>query len=160
MATKPDRAKETEPTRYETSPETAPDEPDDSEWSKRDRLVAGVKQGIESVAMAGLVSAGVYAAPAAAQVGDGVCGSPLAETVNSAVPLVIGILMVLGAVLTYVLHNYSGLKRDPQAIQDIKDWRNRAGMTTVTTPILAWAIVEFVGFTGVQFAECISISPF
>lgn len=101
-------------------------------------------------------------APVAAQttVGGGICDSPLATTLNEGSTLAVGILMAAGAVLTYLLHNYSGLKRDPQQVKEIKDWRNRAGFSTITTPVIAWAIVEFLGMTGVSLAGCINIIPF
>ncbi|WP_254547372.1 hypothetical protein [Halomarina pelagica] len=103
-------------------------------------------------------------APVAAQssepVGSGICGTPLANTINQAAPLVVGILMIGGAILSYVLHNAAGFPKDPQAVQAIKNWRNRAAFASVTTPLFALIMQMFIGFTGVGLANCVDIVPF
>ena len=101
-------------------------------------------------------------APVAAQsqVGSGICGTPLAETINQAAPLVVGTLMIGAAILSYILHTASGFPKDPQTVQALKDWRNRAGMSSITTPLFAVVIEMFIGFTGTSVANCVSIVPF
>jgi hypothetical protein len=101
--------------------------------------------------------------PVAAQsddVGTVICGTPLASTINEAAPLVIGLLMFGGAVLSYTLHNASAFPKDPQSVQAMKNWRNRAAFASVTTPLFALLMELFIGFTGVGLADCIDIVPF
>lgn len=98
--------------------------------------------------------------PASAQVGSGVCGTPLADTINQAAPLIVGVLMIGGAILSYILHNASAFPKNPQSVQEIKDWRNRAAFASVTTPLFALMMELFIGFTGVGLAGCIDLVPF
>ena len=102
--------------------------------------------------------------PATAQsgntVGNGICGTPLANTINQAAPLIVGILMIGGAILSYILHNASAFPKDPQAVQSIKNWRNRAAFASVTTPLFALIMQMFIGFSGVGLAICVDIVPF
>ncbi len=102
--------------------------------------------------------------PATAQssntVGNGICGTPLATTINQAAPLIVGILMIGGAILSYVLHNASAFPKDPQSVQSIKNWRNRAAFASITTPLFAIIMEMFIGFTGVGLANCVDIVPF
>lgn len=140
-------------------PPTERDQPTDADApTRRDRArrairTLGVAAVTGSVALVGTVSAQT-------QVGDGVCGSPFATTLNQGAPLAVGILMAAAAVLAYLLHTYSGMKRDPQAVQEVKEWRNRSAAAVITTPIFAWALIQFLGFTGVGIADCIQLSPF
>lgn len=101
-------------------------------------------------------------APVAAQsqVGSGICGTPLAETINQAAPLVVGTLMIGAAILSYILHTAAAFPKDPQTVQTLKNWRNRAGMSAITTPLFAVVIEMFIGFTGTSVAQCVSIVPF
>ena len=98
--------------------------------------------------------------PASAQVGSGVCGTPLADTINQAAPLIVGVLMIGGAILSYILHNASAFPKNPQSVQEIKDWRNRAAFASITTPLFALVMEMFIGFTGVGLAGCIELVPF
>ena len=113
-----------------------------------------------------VIAAGVLLATAsttvAAQegVGSGICGTPLAQTINQAAPLVVGTLMIGAAILSYILHTAAGFPKDPQTVQSLKNWRNRAGMSAVTTPLFAVVIEMFIGFTGTSIASCVSIVPF
>ncbi|WP_232819775.1 hypothetical protein [Haloprofundus halophilus] len=93
-------------------------------------------------------------------VGNGICGTPLADTINQAAPLVVGTLMIGAAILSYVLHTAAGFPKDPQTVQSFKSWRNRAGMSAVTTPLFAVVIEMFIGFTGTSLADCVSLVPF
>lgn len=97
---------------------------------------------------------------AQSQVGSGICGTPLAETINQAAPLIVGVLMIGGAILSYILHNAAAFPKDPQSVNAIKDWRNRAGFASVTTPLFAVVMEMFIGFTGVGLANCVDIVPF
>ena len=105
-------------------------------------------------------SIAVLSTPASAQVGSGVCGTPLADTINQAAPLIVGVLMIGGAILSYILHNASAFPKKPQTVQEIKDWRNRAAFASVTTPLFALMMELFIGFTGVGLAGCIDLVPF
>jgi hypothetical protein len=93
-------------------------------------------------------------------VGSDICGTPLADTINQAAPLIVGILMIGGAILSYILHNASAFPKDPQSVQAIKDWRNRAAFASITTPLFALVMELFIGFTGVGLAGCIDLVPF
>ncbi|WP_231727930.1 hypothetical protein [Haloferax profundi] len=62
--------------------------------------------------------------------------------------------------LSYILHTAAAFPKDPQSVQTFKNWRNRAGMSAVTTPLFAVVIEMFIGFTGTATAECISLVPF
>ncbi|WP_332900377.1 hypothetical protein [Haladaptatus sp. CMSO5] len=84
----------------------------------------------------------------------------MATTINQAAPLIVGILMIGGAILSYVLHNASAFPKDPQSVQSIKNWRNRAAFASITTPLFAIIMEMFIGFTGVGLANCVDIVPF
>ncbi|WP_433623510.1 hypothetical protein [Halomicrococcus sp. NG-SE-24] len=94
------------------------------------------------------------------QVGSGICGTPLADTVNYAAPLFIGITMIASAILAYILHNAAAFPKKPQTIGSVKGWRNRAAFATVTTPLFAVVIEQLIGATGVGLASCVDIVPF
>ena len=126
--------------------------------------VTGVKSH-RSALLVGLTSSFIILTlptPVAAQsqVGSGICGTPLANTINQAAPLVVGVLMIGGAILSYILHNASAFPKNPQSVQEIKDWRNRAAFASVTTPMFALMMELFIGFTGVGLAGCIDLVPF
>jgi hypothetical protein len=84
----------------------------------------------------------------------------LADTINQGAPLIVGILMIGGAILAYVLHNASAFPQDPQTVQSVKNWRNRAAFASITTPLFAVVMQLFIGFTGVGLASCIDLVPF
>lgn len=94
------------------------------------------------------------------ELGGGVCGTPLANTLNESAPLIIGILMVAGAIVTYIAHMYGGLVRDPNKMQEVKEYRNSAGFATITTPFVAWFILQLLTFANVELASCIDLVPF
>ncbi|WP_458190767.1 hypothetical protein [Haladaptatus sp. NG-WS-4] len=100
--------------------------------------------------------------PVSAQqtVGSDICGTPLADTVNFAAPLFVGITMIASAILAYVLHNASAFPKNPQSVESIKGWRNRAAYATVTTPLFAVVIDLLIRSTGVGIAGCVNIIPF
>ncbi|EFW92321.1 hypothetical protein ZOD2009_09700 [Haladaptatus paucihalophilus DX253] len=93
-------------------------------------------------------------------VGSGLCGTPLADTINQAAPLVIGLLMFGGALLSVALHAASGLVKNPNSKKEIKSWRNNAAFTAVTAPLFAFMLQLFLGFTGANLANCINLVPF
>ncbi|MFH5802369.1 hypothetical protein [Haladaptatus sp. CMAA 1911] len=93
-------------------------------------------------------------------VGQGLCGTPLASTINQAAPLVIGLLMFGGALLAVALHAASGLLKNPNSKKEIKSWRNNAAFTAVTAPLFAFMLQLFLGFTGANLANCINLVPF
>ncbi|KTG07785.1 hypothetical protein AUR64_02275 [Haloprofundus marisrubri] len=120
-----------------------------------------LKHTSRTVASAGVLLA-ITSTTVAAQegVGNGICGTPLADTINQAAPLVVGTLMIGAAILSYVLHTAAGFPKDPQTVQSFKNWRNRAGISAVTTPLFAVVIEMFIGFTGTSLADCVSLVPF
>ena len=93
-------------------------------------------------------------------VGQGLCGTPLASTINQAAPLVIGLLMFGGLLLAVALHAGSGLVKNPNTKKEIKSWRNNAAFTAVTAPLFAFMLQLFLGFTGANLANCINLVPF
>ena len=94
------------------------------------------------------------------QVGSDICGTPLADTINYAAPLFVGILMISSAILAYLLHNAAAFPKNPDAVEGIKGWRNRAAFSTVTTPLVAVVIQLLIQSTGVGLAGCVNIIPF
>lgn len=94
------------------------------------------------------------------QVGADICGTPLADTINFAAPLAVGILMIASAILAYLLHNAAAFPKNPDAVEDIKSWRNRAAFCTVTTPLAAVVIQLLIQSTGVSLVGCVNIIPF
>ncbi|WP_225741171.1 hypothetical protein [Halorussus halophilus] len=94
------------------------------------------------------------------QVGSDICGTPLADTINFAAPLFVGILMISSAILAYILHNAAALPKNPDAVEGIKNWRNRAAFSTVTTPLFAVVIQLLIQSTGVGLTDCVNIIPF
>ena len=118
-----------------------------------------VRRYVGTLATNTLLALAAVAGTARAQ-STGVCSSPMANAVNEAGPTVIMMLIIGSLVLTYCLNIYSGYKRDPSKVQEIKEWRNRAGMTAVTTPILAWLIIRVLNAMNVSIAGCINILPF
>ncbi|ESP86816.1 hypothetical protein K933_17072 [Candidatus Halobonum tyrrellensis G22] len=68
--------------------------------------------------------------------------------------------MIGGAILSYILHNASAFPKNPQAVQEIKDWRNRAAFASITTPLFALVMQLFIGFTGTDLATCVDLVPF
>ena len=115
---------------------------------------------LRTVVFSLIVGVGPVAAQSSQPVGSDICGTPLADTINQAAPLIVGILMIGGAILSYILHNASAFPKDPQSVQAIKDWRNRAAFSSITTPLFALVMELFIGFTGVGLAACIDLVPF
>lgn len=109
-----------------------------------------------------LLIAGVapVAAQAGGSVGSQLCGTPIAQTINRVVPLAIAVLMTVGLVLAYLLHAGSGLAKSTDQVRFYKNWRNRAGMSAVTAPLVGYLLEMVLGFTGVGMAGCIHLVPF
>lgn len=151
MVDEPDH--EPEPTEANTAAGALPDgSVVPSGWSDVRRYLRTL--GVSAVATTAVVGV------AQAQSSSGICASPFAQTMNTGVPLAVGILMACAIVLAYLLNIYAGLKRDPNKAQEIKDWRNRSGLTAVSTPILAWIIVRLAEASGYTVASCITLVPF
>jgi hypothetical protein len=92
--------------------------------------------------------------------GSELCGTAIATTINELAPVVLGIVVLGGLMLCYLLHAWSGMKKDPQKVQNIRDWRNRAGQTAITAPLLGKLLEIIIGFMGIGLAACIDIVPF
>jgi len=110
----------------------------------------------------GALSLTWFVVPAAAQseVGDTLCGTPIAEFINGIVPLVVSLAMIVGAVFAAFMHARAGVARDAEQARFYLDWRNRAGYTAVTAPLLAFLIQMVIGLTGTGIASCIDLVPF
>ncbi len=92
-------------------------------------------------------------------VGSEICGTPIAETINALAPLTLAVVIFGGGILCYILHAYAGFKKDPQKVKDVKDWRNRAGFTAITAPLVGKFIEIALAATGLGLASCIDIIP-
>lgn len=97
---------------------------------------------------------------AQSDVGNTLCGTPIADFINGAAPLVVSLAMLVGAVFAAYLHARSGVARDVEEAQYYMDWRNRAGYTAVTAPLLAFLVQMLIGLTGIGIADCINLVPF
>jgi hypothetical protein len=112
--------------------------------------------------LASLLTLILFVGPAAAQteVGDTLCGTPIADFINGVVPLVVGLAMIVGAVLAAFMHARAGVARDAEQARFYLDWRNRAGYTAVTAPLPAFIIQMLIGFTGTGIASCVKLVSF
>jgi hypothetical protein len=110
----------------------------------------------------GVIGLGLVSSTVAGQqvVGGDLCNTPLADTINFAAPLFVGLLMIASAILAYLLHNAAAFPKKPQTVESVKDWRNRAAFSAVTTPLFAVVIQLLIQSTGVGVAECVNIIPF
>ena len=104
----------------------------------------------------------VLPGPAAAQsdVGSSLCGTPIADFINGSVPLVVSLAMIVGAAVAAFMHARAGVARDVEQAQFYMNWRNRAGYTAITTPLLAFLIETMIGLMGTSIASCINLVPF
>jgi hypothetical protein len=112
----------------------------------------------------GLLFAGNIIGIAAAQAGGGggagaICGTAIATTVNEVVPLALTVTIFGGLILSYLLHSYAGFKKDPNKVTQIKNWRNRAGLTALSAPLFGKLLEIVIGFIGLGLAGCIEIVP-
>jgi len=120
---------------------------------RRRVLVAGYTLMLGSPAIVGTVAA-------QGTVGSSLCGTPIANFINSAAPLVVALAMIVGTVFAYLMHSRAGLARDAEQAQFYLDWRNRAGYTAITAPLLAFLLQMMIGFTGTGVDACIDLVPF
>lgn len=99
---------------------------------------------------------------AAAQdtVGSELCGTPIAEFINSTIPLLVALVIIVGTVFAFLMHVRAGVARDAEQARFYFDWRNRAGYTAVTAPLLAFLLQLLLGFTGTGITNCIDLTPF
>jgi hypothetical protein len=58
------------------------------------------------------------------------------------------------------MHARAGVARDAEQARFYLDWRNRAGYTAVTAPLMAFIIQMLIGFTGTGVASCVNLVPF
>lgn len=92
-------------------------------------------------------------------IGSEVCGTAITETINGIAPIVLFVVVIGGLMLCYLLHAYSGFIKDPQKVQNVKNWRNRAGISAVSAPLLGKALEIIIGIMGIGLAGCIDIVP-
>lgn len=94
---------------------------------------------------------------AAAQVGDGLCGTPIARLLNEAGPLIVSIVMLGGTLFAMVLHGYAGFIRDREEVVRYQKWRTRAIKGVLGAPILGYLLELMLGYLGLSVAGCIDI---
>lgn len=99
-------------------------------------------------------------ASAQSQVGAALCGTPIANFINSVVPLVVSLAMIVGAIIAAFMHARSGVASDAEQARFYLEWRNRASYTAITAPLLAFLIQMMIGFTGTGISSCIDLVPF
>jgi preprotein translocase subunit SecG len=92
-------------------------------------------------------------------IGSEVCGTAITATINGIAPIVLFVVVIGGLMLAYLLHAWSGFKKDPQQVQNIKNWRNRAGISAISAPLLGKALEIIIGIMGLGLAGCIDIVP-
>jgi hypothetical protein len=109
-----------------------------------------------------LVLSTVVTGRAAAQqpVGSELCGTPIADFINSTIPLLVALVIIVGTVFTFLMHVRAGVARDTEQARFYFDWRNRAGYTAVTAPLLAFLLQLLLEFTGTGITDCIDLTPF
>lgn len=107
----------------------------------------------------GLHFAGHLVGLASAQAGQQLCGTPIARTINAVSPLALAIVVIGGSILGYLLHAYSGFKKDPTKVKEVKDWRNRAAFTALSAPLVGKLIEVVIEIIGFGLAGCIDIIP-
>lgn len=93
-------------------------------------------------------------------VGQELCGTPIADFINSSIPLVVALVIIVGTVFAFLLHVRAGVARDAEQARFYFDWRNRAAYTAVTAPLLAFLLQMLLGFTGTGISDCINLVPF
>ena len=99
--------------------------------------------------------------PVSAQsAGSDLCGTPIEAALNEFGPIIISALIIIGAFVAMIAHGMSGLHKDPDTVRFYRKWRNRAGLTAVTTPVVGYFIEVALGIVGVGLAGCIEIVPF
>ncbi len=159
----------TVPVRNETNDTRTPDESRsslaeltslDPRASSRVRAMGGRILGYVALFAGGLPA--LFAGPAAAQssVGSELCGTPIADFINNTVPLVVALAMIAGLVFAFLMHARSGVAPGTEQARFYRDWRNRAGYTAVTVPLLAFLLQLLIGFTGTGIADCVDLVPF
>jgi preprotein translocase subunit SecG len=92
-------------------------------------------------------------------IGSEVCGTAITKTINGIAPIVLFVVIIGGLMLAYLLHAWAGFKKDPQQAKTIKDWRNRAGISAISAPLLGKALEIIIGIMGLGLAGCIDIVP-
>ena len=92
-------------------------------------------------------------------IGNEVCGTAITETINGIAPIVLFVVVIGGLMLSYLLHAWAGFKKDPQQAKTIKDWRNRAGLSAISAPLLGKTLEIMIGIMGLGLADCIDIVP-
>lgn len=102
---------------------------------------------------------GIAAAQAGGDGGSPICGTAIASTVNQVVPLALTVTVFGGLILSYLLHAYAGFKKDPNKVTQIKNWRNRAGLTAISAPLFGKMLEIVLGFIGLGLGGCIQIVP-
>jgi hypothetical protein len=129
------------------------------QWFAAHRNRLPTKRRIIAAAYGLFVASSFVGSAAAQSAGSQICGTAIAKTVNKTAPLVLAIVVGGGLMLGYLLHAWSGFKKDPNKVQNIRDWRNRAITSAVTAPLLGKLLEIIIGFIGFGLAGCIDIVP-
>ena len=109
--------------------------------------------------VAGQQSGGGGGGGGGGNIGSEVCGTAITDTINSIAPIVLFVVVIGGLMLSYLLHAWAGFKKDPQQAKTIKDWRNRAGLSAISAPLLGKSLEIIIGLMGLGLADCIDIVP-
>ncbi len=102
----------------------------------------------------------VYPAAVQIEVGNTLGGTPIAEFINGVVPLVVSLAMIVCAVFAVFMHATASVTRDAEQARFYLDWRNRAGYTAVTAPLLVFLIQMPIGLTGTSIGSCVNLILF
>lgn len=98
---------------------------------------------------------------AAAQSGAGeICGTGIADGATQTARLIVGLLILGCIVVAGIAHGYSTLKRDPNEVAELIDWRNRAASGVVGVPVVMWLLITIAGFFGIPIVSCVDLVPY
>lgn len=117
-------------------------------------------QRVPHVVGTALVAVVAFTGTAAAQSGDLLCGSPIANLANDFGPMVITALFFGGLAFGIVFHQYAGMKKDPNKAKEWFNARNRAAQAAIGGPIIGWFIQQAAVSMGWATPACMNVLPF
>jgi hypothetical protein len=133
-----------------------------SKFQARGHLITaayGLLAAINLIGVAAAQEGGDGGGGGGGSIGSEVCGTAITQTINGIAPIVLFVVVIGGLMLAYLLHAWSGFKKDPQQVQNIKNWRNRAGISAISAPLLGKALEIIIGIMGLGLAGCVDIVP-
>jgi hypothetical protein len=108
----------------------------------------------------GLVALVTLSVPAAAQLGNELCDTPLVTLANGLAPPIITGAVMGGLFMAVVMNAVAGMIGDPEQARYYKRWRNRALIAAISTPVLAYFLGYILAQLNAGLAECIHLFPF